>query len=79
LELAPGADAALELLAVERRLHDDAVQLELAGGDPEGRLAEAARLQAEFMRPGVVLASLADGGRILVAELHTEASRVYWR
>jgi hypothetical protein len=79
LEPAQGSETALGLLAAECRLHDEAVQLELAGSDSAGPLAEAALLQAEFMRPGVVLVSLVDGSREVLEELHTEAERVYWR
>jgi hypothetical protein len=79
LEPAPGAGGALELLAAACRLHDEGVRLELAGGDPAGPLAEAARLQAEFMEPGVVLVSLADGARSALDAVHTEAGRIYWR
>jgi hypothetical protein len=79
LEPAQGAEAAIELLAAECRLHDEAVRLHLAGSDSAGPLAEAARLQTEFMGPGVVLVSLADGTRSILDELHTEAGRVYWQ
>jgi hypothetical protein len=79
LESAQGSEAALGLLAAECRLHDEAVQLHLAGNDSTGPLTEAARLQAEFMGPGVVLVSLVDGGRLVLDELHTEGERVYWR
>jgi hypothetical protein len=79
LESAQGSEAALGLLAAECRLHDEAVRLELVGGDSAGPLVEAARLQAEFMGPGVVLVSLADGARSALGELHTEGGRVYWR
>lgn len=79
LELAPGSISAIELLANECHLHDEAARLELDGGDPAGLLAEADRLQAEFMGPGVVLVSLVDGVRLALAELHTEAERVYMR
>jgi len=36
-------------------------------------------LQAEFMRPGVVLVALADGARWVLDEIHTEAGLLYWR
>jgi hypothetical protein len=67
------------LLAEECRLHDEAIRLEQEGGDATVTLAEAARLQAEFMRPGVVLVALADGAKSVLDELHTEAGRLYWR
>jgi hypothetical protein len=79
LEPAPGADAALDLLAAECTLHDEAVQLELAGGDPAYLLAKAAQLQVEFNGPGIVMVSLADGTRSSLDELHAEAGRIYWR
>jgi hypothetical protein len=79
LEPPGGSDAAIELLSTECRMHDEAMQLELAGGDPTGPLHEATRLQAEFMAPGVALVSLADGTRSAVDEMHTEAERIYWR
>lgn len=79
--LEPSADFAASgaLLAEECRLHDLAVRLDLEGGDPSVPLAEATRLQAEFMRPGVVLIALADGSQSVLDELHTEAGRLYWR
>jgi hypothetical protein len=79
--LEPSADfaAAGDLLARECRLQDEAVQLELADGDSSAPVAEAARLQAELMRPGVVLVSLSDGARWVLEELHTDAGRLYWR
>src|SRR5688572_13756521 len=58
---ARGSEEALTLLVAECRLHDEAVRLDLAGGDAAGPLAEAARLQTAFMGPGVVLVSLVDG------------------
>jgi hypothetical protein len=79
LEPAQGSEAALAVLAAECRLHDEAVRLDLAGSDSAGPLTEAARLQAEFMGPGVVLVSLSDGARWVLQELHTEGERVYWR
>jgi hypothetical protein len=79
LEPVEGTEAALELLAAESRLHDEAVRVELAGSDAVGPLADADRLQAEFMAPGVVLVSLLDGARSALAELHAEGRRVYWR
>lgn len=79
LELAPGSELIVNLLAAECRLHDEAVRAELEGGDPTGPLAEAARVQAEFMRPGVVLVSLTSGNLLVVDECHTEGRRVYWR
>jgi len=79
LEPAPDSDAVIELLAGECRLHDEAVRLELAGGDPADLLREAERLQAEFMEPGVTLVSLADGARLKLDEMHFDAGRVYWR
>jgi hypothetical protein len=36
-------------------------------------------VQAEFMRPGVGLVSLASGGRLAVDEFHAEGGRVFWR
>ena len=73
--LEPSADfaAAGELLAEECRLHDVGVRLMQEGSDPSVPFAEAARLQAEFMRPGVVLIELADGSPWVLEELHTEA------
>jgi hypothetical protein len=79
LETAPGSDAAIELLTSECRLNDEAMRLEQAGDDPVVQLAEAARLQKDFMRPGVVLVSLEDGARFAVEEMHAAASHVYWR
>jgi hypothetical protein len=79
LEPAPGSEPAIEILAAEGRLHDEAVGVEIAGGDPSGLLAEAARLQAEFMRPGVVLVSVASGNRQVVDECHAEGERMFWR
>jgi hypothetical protein len=35
--------------------------------------------QAGFMRPGVVLVSVADGSLRVLEELHTDAGRLYWR
>jgi hypothetical protein len=48
------------------------------GDDSAVQLAEAARLQKEFMGPGVMLVSL-DGARFALDELHTDATRVCWR
>jgi hypothetical protein len=79
LEPVPDATAALDLLTAECRLHDEAVRLELAGGDAASLLAEAAQIQAEFIAAGLVLVSLADGTRSSLDELHAEAGRVYWR
>jgi hypothetical protein len=79
LEPAPGAEPAVGLLAAECRLHDEAVRVELEGGDPSGLLAEAARVQAEFVRPGVALVPIAGGGRLAVDECHAEGGRVFWR
>ncbi|MBL8794035.1 MAG: hypothetical protein JNM56_09020 [Planctomycetia bacterium] len=79
LEPAPGSEPAIALLATECRLHDDAVRTELAGGDSSGLLVEAARVQAEFLRPGVVLVSVTSGSSLAVDEFHAEGERVYWR
>lgn len=78
LEPAPGSDAAIDLLIAECRLHDEAMRIEL-GGDATVQFAEAARLQEEFMRPGVMLVSLGDGVRSALDEFHADATRVYWR
>lgn len=79
LEPAPGSEPALELLAVECRLLDEAVRAERAGDDASGLLAEAARAQAEFLRPGVSLLPVAGGRRLRVEECHAEGGRVFWR
>ena len=55
------------------------MRLELASAESTALMAEAARLQAEFMNPGIALVSLVDGTRSELDEMHTEAERVYWR
>ena len=79
LEPSANYDVVRTLLDEECRLHDEVVRLEQEGGDSSVLLAEAARLQADFMRPGVVLVSLADGARFSLDEVHAEAGRLYWR
>jgi hypothetical protein len=79
LESAPGAEKAIELLVAACRLHEEVVSSELAGGDPTELLANAALVQAEFMRPGVILVSLWNGDRTMLDEFHLDGGCVYWR
>jgi hypothetical protein len=79
LEIAPGCEPMIDSLRQENRLFDALVQIETEGGDAASLLAEASQTQAEFMRPGVVLLSVADGNRVIVTEFHVAGERVYWR
>jgi hypothetical protein len=77
-EALEGSQAAVQLLEEEDDLFHEASRLERERADPVPVLAQADRVQADFMGPGVALVSLPDGGRWVLQEFHLNQGRVYW-
>jgi hypothetical protein len=67
------------LLGEEEALFEEVMRSATERLDYAPVVAQADRIQAEFMEPGVELVSLADGSRWTLEEFHLDKGRVYWR